>query len=386
MSETTTFDPRQHVRQLPRGGDYLDVKWRLVWLRSVHPTAQIETEIYSFNEQHAVFRAVIELPTGARATGHGSEEKSDFKDYVEKAETKAIGRALVALGYGTAEAMGDDDAEAGGITNSPVDRPPRQQQAPRLSAVQSQAPGELVFDWSTFWKEARGLGFKDKAAVEHAIGRAIDGLSPAQLRDLLGKADAPAGETRPAPAAPEPRLTDKQRDALFGFAGKKLGERSEEVIHALIAMDYGVGSVNDLTVRQASALIDEFKLGDDEAIWARFDRALKTPLAGSNSAAPQPVTNQQPEMALGGPVTADEVALIQFRERAEGGVDWLALLDEAGTRDAYLAELAATATTIGQLNTVVSRAKQLERYTVRVIAAERARRPELQARADRLTR
>src|SRR3546814_7260726 len=36
-----------------------------------------------------------------RATGYGSETPKDFGDYIEKAETKAIGRALGALGFGT---------------------------------------------------------------------------------------------------------------------------------------------------------------------------------------------------------------------------------------------------------------------------------------------
>ena len=49
----------------------------------------------------ALFRAEVEIPNGGKATGWGSETVRDFHDYIEAAETKAIGRALAALGYGT---------------------------------------------------------------------------------------------------------------------------------------------------------------------------------------------------------------------------------------------------------------------------------------------
>src|SRR5690349_9939532 len=40
------FDPSRYLRQGRGrdGNDYLGVKWRLVWLRSEHPDAQISTE------------------------------------------------------------------------------------------------------------------------------------------------------------------------------------------------------------------------------------------------------------------------------------------------------------------------------------------------------
>ncbi len=57
------------------------------------------------------------LPSGGRATGYGSEAQGDFADYIEKAETKAIGRALAALGYGTQFALdfdlGGEQVDAG---------------------------------------------------------------------------------------------------------------------------------------------------------------------------------------------------------------------------------------------------------------------------------
>ena len=96
------FDPTPYIRQLRGrgGGDYLDVKWRLLWLRKEHPDAEIVTELVQHDPQMAIFKATVTLPTGGKATGYGSETASDFPDFIEKAETKAIGRALNALGYG----------------------------------------------------------------------------------------------------------------------------------------------------------------------------------------------------------------------------------------------------------------------------------------------
>src|SRR5438105_6211525 len=101
-SDIQPFDPTQYLSNFD-GRDYLEVKWRLLWLRSQHPDARITTEIVQHNEEggFALFRAEVEVPDGGKATGWGSETVRDFHDYIEAAETKAIGRALAALGYGT---------------------------------------------------------------------------------------------------------------------------------------------------------------------------------------------------------------------------------------------------------------------------------------------
>jgi hypothetical protein len=131
MSEQSAFDPTRHLTKVS-GRDYLEVKWRLVWLRSAHPDAQIETELVQHQNHMAVFRARVTLPSGASATGWGSEAADDFGDYLEKAETKALGRALAALGYGTQFCPDFDfGADQQRVVDSPVDirsaRTPRQQ-------------------------------------------------------------------------------------------------------------------------------------------------------------------------------------------------------------------------------------------------------------------
>lgn len=127
MDATKAFEPSKYLTQLS-GKDYLEVKWRLLWLRTEHPDAVIETEMASNDGSTAVFRARVTLPSGGGATGWGSESYQDFGDYIEKAETKALGRALAALGFGTQFARDFDLDEAGRrVVDSPVDIGQRRQ-------------------------------------------------------------------------------------------------------------------------------------------------------------------------------------------------------------------------------------------------------------------
>jgi hypothetical protein len=119
--EQSTFDPSKYLTKVG-GADYLEVKWRLVWLRELHPNATIETELVSHDGNLAVFRARVSIPGGGSATGWGSEGVDDFRDYLEKAETKALGRALAALGFGTQFCPDFDfGAAQGAVVDSPID-------------------------------------------------------------------------------------------------------------------------------------------------------------------------------------------------------------------------------------------------------------------------
>lgn len=113
------FNPREHMMKL-KGKDYLEVKWRLVWFREDHPDFGIHTHLVEFDDKHAVFRAEITDAEGRPlSSGTGSESIKDFGDYIEKAETKAVGRALAMLGYGT---QFDPNLEEGArIVDAPVD-------------------------------------------------------------------------------------------------------------------------------------------------------------------------------------------------------------------------------------------------------------------------
>lgn len=114
------FNPNDHLTNL-KGKDYLEVRWRIVWLRKDHPEASIETELLKLEPGFALFKATVTVREGTswQCTGHGSETKDDFGDYIEKAETKAIGRALGAAGYGTAATFDEDPQRA--PADAPVD-------------------------------------------------------------------------------------------------------------------------------------------------------------------------------------------------------------------------------------------------------------------------
>lgn len=120
MSAVAPFEPAKFLSRV-NGSEYLEVKWRLVWLRDRHPDAVVETELISHHDNVAVFRAHVTIPDGGSATGWGSETAGDFRDYLEKAETKAIGRALAALGFGTQFCPDHEfGAAAGRVVDSPV--------------------------------------------------------------------------------------------------------------------------------------------------------------------------------------------------------------------------------------------------------------------------
>ncbi len=146
---TRAFNPNDHVIQLKsRDGfrDYLPVQWRLVWFREQCPNGSIETEMLHldldreteeeidvWNEEKqvneksarhangfAIFRAVAKDGKGGVGMGTKSEKAASFPDFIEKAETGAIGRALAALGFGTQFAPELDEQHR--IVDSPVAR------------------------------------------------------------------------------------------------------------------------------------------------------------------------------------------------------------------------------------------------------------------------
>ncbi|HET8912404.1 MAG TPA: hypothetical protein VFN23_13115 [Ktedonobacteraceae bacterium] len=147
------FNPNEHLTQIKtREGarDYLPVQWRLVWFREQYPHGSIETEMlhldidreteeetFGWNSEtrrseritkrangFVVFRATVKDGEGGVASGTKSEKAASFPDYIEKAETGAIGRALAALGFGTQFAPELNEEHR--IVDAPVERHERQ--------------------------------------------------------------------------------------------------------------------------------------------------------------------------------------------------------------------------------------------------------------------
>jgi hypothetical protein len=95
---------RSQIIRMRGGSEYLPVQARVHWFRTLNPLGRIETEMIYFepNAQIAVFRASVYNSDGKLlATATKKESAKDFADYLEKAETGAIGRALALAGYGT---------------------------------------------------------------------------------------------------------------------------------------------------------------------------------------------------------------------------------------------------------------------------------------------
>jgi hypothetical protein len=143
------FNPREHLITIKnrQGGvsDYLPVQWRLVWFRTEFPEGSIETEVviidldrvveaeqFVWNAEKrrnekivkagkgfACFKATVRTGQGGSASATGSESAVDFGDFIEKAETKAIGRALAGLGFGTQFAPELNEGQR--IVDAPVD-------------------------------------------------------------------------------------------------------------------------------------------------------------------------------------------------------------------------------------------------------------------------
>lgn len=98
------FNPSEHMIRVQGNREYLPVAARLLWFREEHPDWSIETESLQIDveKQYAIFHARIKDAQGrTRAGATKMENVRGFADYVEKAETGAVGRALAYCGYGT---------------------------------------------------------------------------------------------------------------------------------------------------------------------------------------------------------------------------------------------------------------------------------------------
>lgn len=108
------------------------------------------------------------------ATGTKMETRGDFGDFVEKAETGAIGRALAMCGYGTQFAP--ELAEGARIVDAPVQRQQRGEQKPQP------APAEAESDASDRQYAAR-RALAQLAAEARDSGRLTRGAWSRMLAD-----------------------------------------------------------------------------------------------------------------------------------------------------------------------------------------------------------
>ena len=133
----STFDPMKHMLKFPRTKkvslqngqvgyektetDYLPVAPRIAWFRTQHPDWGIITKIVQLANKAVVMKAIIK-DAGGRiiATARKKETEIGFPDYIEKAETGAVGRALAMCGYGTLQAPEFDEQDR--LADAPVEK------------------------------------------------------------------------------------------------------------------------------------------------------------------------------------------------------------------------------------------------------------------------
>ena len=119
-----TFDPKKYLIRVQGNAEYLPVSARLIWFRGEHPDWGIVTTPIEINleKQYAIFSASIFNADGKlMATATKMENVRGFQDFIEKAETGSVGRALAYCGYGTQFAP--ELEEGGRIADAPF--PPR---------------------------------------------------------------------------------------------------------------------------------------------------------------------------------------------------------------------------------------------------------------------
>lgn len=334
----TPFDPTRHLSRIS-GSDYLEVKWRLVWLRDQHPDATIATELVKIGGEgsnaFAIFKATIGLPSGGNASGYGSETAGDFRDFIEKAETKAVGRALAALGYGTQFSHDYEfGAAQGRVVDAPVAHPgngntagpapasigPDQPATPRQLRYLQAIAREAGFDMDAlnarsmteFGVPANQLTRRDASTLIDVLpGSAPPQAQPAPATGALsqqvkqGRETAPPapqnGQARPAVQNPDAEPSAKQWEFIDGLA--RAIELDRPTMDELAMLRYGTPGIDALTKGEASNLIDAMRQVRDgalakESLWPEKPAAPKTaPPSAATGAGwdePSPWDNAEP--------------------------------------------------------------------------------------------
>jgi hypothetical protein len=207
----------------PRLGDYIRVQGnsrylpvpaRVQWMRGDHPDWTISTDVYALDwtEGWVIMRADVRDASGrliAQGTKH--ETRAGFGDFIEKAETGAVGRALARAGYGTEDAL-DLEGE-------------------RLADAPAVAPTDSEHDRGAPASYPRGHAPAPRSAEEDALLDellAVPGMTKARLSLLAETAKIPTGrhatadELRAmlalavAPPRPGPEGWPRPNSAAFG--------------------------------------------------------------------------------------------------------------------------------------------------------------------------
>jgi hypothetical protein len=257
--------------------DYLTVQQRLCWFTSdqraliiagvAKTTYTIQTDIIEIDRTQgfAFSKTYIRDVLGNEVTAFGSCLRSSFPDFIEKSNTKSLGRALGQLGYNTASAQEFDEGE-----DAPVDAPqesttrqkprqtvsnnaaaaPRQQSAqakikPETRAATNTAPtanaGALATDrqLTSIRKLCTALNRPepDLATLTFGVARELlTELSHAYSAQRHGAAEAETHQTQTtttAPATPQAQTTTNQQTNTSDLLTLTMRKRIDELCEML---------------------------------------------------------------------------------------------------------------------------------------------------------
>jgi hypothetical protein len=200
------FKPQEHLIKL-QGKDYLEVKYRIQWFRSDHPTGSIITELLDYKDGIAVVQATISvslednhtlkrtLATGLAIANSNGKKVNWVGKEIMKAETAAIGRALAHAGYGT-QFTGDEEGDF--LADSPVEKSKKE----KPSTKDGKPSGKIdttqdTTDTDTSWHPGFEKWCKEIMADEYSKANMLAALT--NSLDLLTcheMADYPGGKTR----------------------------------------------------------------------------------------------------------------------------------------------------------------------------------------------
>lgn len=125
------FDPYSVVTTLDDGSSYLQTYYRKLWFRLKYPNGLISTEIKALNpnSSSAIVEAKIFLDRADResdryaAIAHAQRREADGNpNFLEAAETAAVGRALSDLGFNIA-LVPPAESDADQIADAPIKSP-----------------------------------------------------------------------------------------------------------------------------------------------------------------------------------------------------------------------------------------------------------------------
>lgn len=192
---------------------------RLLWFRSDHPNAEIETELVVAEDDIAVCRATLRTQSGGSASSHGSALRdSTGSGYVELAEDRALTRALIALGYGeTQSEAGEDDNDehekvlppielmsARSLMRDEPETPEYEEPQSKPQQIREERPAREAtpddgadVNWTKFWTWARRRGYRDAHQLSELLGIDVLAHTPREVRQMLAQYELdhpPGGE------------------------------------------------------------------------------------------------------------------------------------------------------------------------------------------------